>query len=651
MKRQRSSLPLGWAFFLLLVLVVAAGLRFWQLGTWPPGLYRDEAYNGLDALGVLDGRHALFFPTNNGREPVYIYLTAVAIALLGRTALAVRLAAAVVGTLTTLATYQLAASWFGRRVGLLAAFLWATTLWPVHLSHVGFRAILLPPLLALTFWLGTLAYRRRDKWLWLAAGLVYGLAFYTYLAVRLTPLLLAALAAYLLLRRPLTAYRSLITNYTLFALGTAVSLLPFALLIWQQPDILLGRAGQVSILNPAVNGGDLWGALLRQTGAALGMFLWQGDTILRHNPAGRPVFDALMAIPFLLGVVWCIWQWRRPAAALLLLWGGIMLAPTILAEDTPHFLRAVGVLPAVVIFPALGLDWVWRGLAARLRGRWQRWVPGALVGLLLVGSTAVTIRDYAAYSQDADTGYLFEQAARQMGERMSSAQSGLNAVYFVDERFWSGWPSISFLATHARIQTFTPAGGLPPLPLLADVFIWPYTPRDYLPPALPPQAVVWVNNGPLARGDLEPEAYPLYVHYGITPPFSAAAVTLVSFGDALQLHWAEATAITGGLQIDLVWSAATLPMPADLTAFVHIVDANGLIAQDDAPPGSGNWAAAWWRPGLLLHERRIIPLPQPFDTAQQQVLLGVYDAALNRLPAYAAAGAPLGDVWIVKMGE
>ncbi|MFQ5419862.1 MAG: hypothetical protein ACE5EY_05815, partial [Anaerolineae bacterium] len=65
----------GWAL-LLIVLFTAVLFRFWQLGNWPPGLYRDEAFNGLDALGVLHGRHPLFFTANNGREPAYIYLTA-----------------------------------------------------------------------------------------------------------------------------------------------------------------------------------------------------------------------------------------------------------------------------------------------------------------------------------------------------------------------------------------------------------------------------------------------------------------------------------------------------------------------------------------------------------------------------------------------
>ncbi|MEJ2748415.1 MAG: glycosyltransferase family 39 protein, partial [Anaerolineae bacterium] len=351
---------------LLFLLILAAILRFWQLGKLPPGLYRDEAFNGLDALRVLNGQHAIFFPANNGREPAYIYLTALFVGLLGRSALAVRLGAAVTGTLTTLLVYKLAQTWYGRIPAFFAAFTWAVTLWPIHLSRIGLRPILLAPLLAATLWLGTLAYRQQKSWLWLLAGLVYGAAYYTYLAVRFTPVLLLALAVYLMWRG---RWRRLWPGVVWFGLGTAVALTPFAILTLQQPDILLGRTGQVSILNTAVNGGHLWSTLWQQTGRALGMFLWRGDTILRHNPAGRPVFDWFMALPFLVGLGWCVKNWRRPAAMALLLWTAVMLGPTILAADTPHFLRASGLLPGVVILPAIGLAQIWQWPRLPQRGR------------------------------------------------------------------------------------------------------------------------------------------------------------------------------------------------------------------------------------------------------------------------------------------
>ncbi len=640
---------------LLAVSATAVFLRFWQLGEWPPGLYRDEAYNGLDALRVLAGEHALFFPANNGREPTYIYLTAGAIALLGRSVLAVRLAAAVVGSLTTLAVYLLAREWFGWRVGLLAAALWAITLWPMHLGRVGLRAGLLPLLLALLFWLGTRAYRtpisRKRRWLWLATGLIYGAAFYTYLAVRFTPVLLAAIAIgdwrlaignrRLAINHWLRAHASRLTDYALFALGTAVALLPLVWVALQQPEILLGRTGQVGVWDTAVNGGDLGGTLLRHTSAALGMFFWQGDTILRHNPAGRPLFDWLMALPFLLGVGWCIYHWQRRAAAVLLLWAGIMLGPTILAADAPHFLRAVGVLPAAIILPALGLAQLGNWL------RW-RWPALALIGALLAGSTAVTVRDYVAYSQNPDTAYLFEQGARLLAQQVNQTET--TTAVFVDERYWSGWPSVRFLVTDAgRVNRFTPeAPPAAPLPLPARLFVWPYGDTAFVAAALPATARIWPQTGPLARGDLEPEPYPLYTRYDVDTAVSGEPIVI--FGGTLALLQAQAVWQTDGMvRVALLWQAETAVVPP-LTAFVHLAGAAGLVAQEDAPPGGltagqANWPPGWWRPGLQLYEQRLLRMPTDFAAGPYELRVGVYDAAQNRLPVTLPDGRSAGDSW------
>ena len=341
----------GWVFLIIIILALAAFLRLWQLDSFPAGLYRDEAFNGLDALAVLDGEHTLFFTANNGREPGYIYLTAVFIALFGRTLFAVRFAAALAGIVTTLLVYLLATRWFDRLTGMFAAFIWATTLWAVHLSRIGLRTILLVACLTLMYWLATEAYHRQKSWLWLAAGFVYGLGFYTYLAIRFTPLLLGLIILYLIWQQ---GWRAIWKPLLWFGLGTAVAVLPLLIFYGQNPDTILGRTGQVSIFSETINNGDLIGTFLGHLGSSLGMFFWQGDTILRHNPAGRAVFDWLMIVPFFVGLIWCLRHWRKPSAAITLLWVFVMLWVTILAEDAPHFLRAVGILPAALFFPG---DW------------------------------------------------------------------------------------------------------------------------------------------------------------------------------------------------------------------------------------------------------------------------------------------------------
>ncbi len=626
------------------IIAVAALLRLWQLDAAPPGLYRDEAYNGLDALGVLQGRHAVYFIANNGREPAYVYLTALALSLLGRTVFAVRFAAALSGILTTAVVYLLGRSWFGARVGLIAAWLWAVTLWPVHLSRVGLRPILLPFLLAFIFWLGTLAYRRRSAWLWIGAGLAYGAAFYTYLAVRFTPILLVALLSYLLLKhRP--ARSRLWPGVLWFGLGTLVTLSPLAFAALQNPALIVGRVGQVSIFNPEIGGPNPLVTLARQTGRALGMFLWSGDTILRHNPAGRPVFDLLMAAPFLIGLVYCLRHWRQKASVALLLWVAVMLGPTVLAEDAPHFLRAVGVLPAALYIPALGLSkiWEWPKLAGALRR--------GLVLLLVLGTLIVSVSDYVHFVRQPDTAYLFEAAARELAQRVNAEPGGVDV--FVDRRFQDGWPSLRFLLDDsASVSWYAAQDGIAsPVAPPATIYAWPYDSLDFIARTLDAPVLISITEGPLARGDLEPQPYPLYVRYeGVTiePPAEK-----VVFDERLALHDASSENLPmQRLQVDLYWSTRE-PEPAHPvpTVFVHVVSqqmAAGAppIGQSDGPLAQGYWPVAAWQPGQVIHERRIIDMQEPLDLAHHEILVGLYDAVTGvRLSAYSPQGELLGDSW------
>ena len=97
------------------LLLLAGALRLSRLEQLPPGLFIDEGANGMDALGVLQGHHALFFPENQGREGMVIYATALAIGLLGRTIMAVRLPAALASVGTVLAVFWLGQVLFNER--------------------------------------------------------------------------------------------------------------------------------------------------------------------------------------------------------------------------------------------------------------------------------------------------------------------------------------------------------------------------------------------------------------------------------------------------------------------------------------------------------------------------------------------------------
>ena len=66
-----------------LIILVAIFLRLFSLDTIPSGLLWDESWNGLDTVAVLNGERPIFFTENFGREPIFIYLQAISVALLG----------------------------------------------------------------------------------------------------------------------------------------------------------------------------------------------------------------------------------------------------------------------------------------------------------------------------------------------------------------------------------------------------------------------------------------------------------------------------------------------------------------------------------------------------------------------------------------
>ena len=111
MKTFRRILIEWWP--VLALMLIAAALRFYEAGAWPPGFYHDEAYNGLDALRVLAGDRPLYFAANHGREPLFIYLISLSVGWLGRSVYAVRLPAAMIGTLLIPAAYFMARELFG----------------------------------------------------------------------------------------------------------------------------------------------------------------------------------------------------------------------------------------------------------------------------------------------------------------------------------------------------------------------------------------------------------------------------------------------------------------------------------------------------------------------------------------------------------
>ena len=184
---------------ILLAIICALGafLRFYQLQSIPFGLFFDEATNGLDAARVIQQRvYPVYFEANYGRGALFIYLLTLSFKLIEVSVLAMRLVTAVLGVLTILAFYLLFRQLFGPALGLVGAYLIATSRWHINFSRVVFDAVLLPLLATLSFYFlfKGLHSRRRTDFLW--GGLALGLGLHTYASFRLIPFVIVLFLLY-----------------------------------------------------------------------------------------------------------------------------------------------------------------------------------------------------------------------------------------------------------------------------------------------------------------------------------------------------------------------------------------------------------------------------------------------------------------------
>lgn len=564
---------------LLFLLLLAFALRLPSPERALPGLYRDEAYYGLDAAQVLAGHPRLYFPANNGREPLFIYLVAAFEAILGRTPAAVRLPSAFVGTVFVAAIYALGAALFRPRVGWAAAALVAVTPWPIMLSRVGFRAGLLPLLMALAA-TATLCGLSRNERRWVAwGGVLSGLTLYTYVASWLAWLvpLLVLLPAVRRRRTTLSARRARTSAATLWLTAGMATAMPLLFVLAAQPVGPWSRARQVF-----VTGADRGLALTALAGnvrsTAL-MFHRRGDSIPRHNIPGRPVFAPPAGFLALVGVVWCVLGLRqRTPARLLLAWLGVMLLPTVLAADAPHFLRASGALPAAMLLPALGSDVLATRLSGR-QGRIRSQSAPLFFGLVLVAAGAElrdTWRDDQRRSEPPraeELYFAFESGASDLSRDLNGvlaagwqggwgtepARSGGRAVW-LDRRLRDGWAAVPFLAADPEVarggpvpRDRSPAGHVtlcdPHDPVLTTgdgvAYLWPYdVAGDAVWSALPKGIRLAFQPGAQERGDLESEARQLYVRVEARPVEKSQSVPqrpwVARFANGLVLYEAQA---------------------------------------------------------------------------------------------------------------
>ncbi|MCC5875347.1 MAG: glycosyltransferase family 39 protein [Candidatus Sumerlaeia bacterium] len=427
----------GWELLTLgFIILVGLAARLLLL-PHVPGLWYDEAINGLDALKILrDPGLPIFFDTNNHmREPMFMYLELIGVLLGGTSAMALRSVSLVIGVVTIPVVWWLVREWKGAPEALLAAAILATLRWHVIFSCLAFRTILAPLFMALAaiFFLRLL---RRGTWLdailW---GAALGAGAYTYLAFRLVPLIFLPPMIMEIVRRwrqTPDAGKALLARYGAMVATAFLIFLPLGINYLLNPQHFTGRGDEVSLFQRD----DRLSMITAQARDVALMPMLRGDHEGKHNVpgppsflqltvtppevttemwdlerqfasmegrpqmdphgTGAPVFGLAMGLVFYVGfVLLLVTSLKNTLSMLVVSWLIVGSLASILSFGAPNMLRLLILVPAVIMvlvagFVALG------GVAGTLFHKWfttSRSRQVATVGLLVFVGGSHLIRE------------------------------------------------------------------------------------------------------------------------------------------------------------------------------------------------------------------------------------------------------------------
>ncbi len=373
---------------ILLIVLLAAFVRFYAISSTAPALNWDEAALGYNSYTLgLDGRDEFgkllpisYLESYGDFKPVvYSYLGILPLKLFGLNEFGVRFPSAFLGTLTVLLTFFLVKEIFPKRelskkteyVALLSAFILALSPWHIMLSRGAYEANVS------TFFivLGIYAFLRgvnKNGWFLVLSAISIAITFYTFNTARVFIPLLGFIFI-------LAFRKELLKNWKQALIAGLVGLIiilptiPFMI----SPQAKL-RFTEVNIFSDSsiietsnkyvLNDNNVfWSKIIHNRRVLYGIE-FSKHYLDNLNPGflfitgdGNPRFATgdvgqlyLWDLPFLIVGIFILFRKKEGHFWILPIWFLIGLIPAATARETPHALRIETVIPTLQIITAYG---------------------------------------------------------------------------------------------------------------------------------------------------------------------------------------------------------------------------------------------------------------------------------------------------------
>ena len=457
LKKNRNEILLVVGLILL-----AAFIRFYQLGVVPRVLDGDEGSVGLNARSTVQGRLANPFALWENFGALYLQLINLSLNLFGVNAYGLRFLPAVGGVLAIPSLYLLARWFGGQRIALVAATILAFSHSHIHFSRISSVAYIQGTwLVPLELYFLISGLEKRQSWRTALSGIILAIHFSVYLS---SQVILAV--AYVFLLTIFVFYRNWAKQRTsqvaAFFGGFFVSILPTAVYSIGNSDEFLNRLNrggtfQTGYLTDVMNAtGHSAGQILfeRVVHAFLSLIYYPAQDFYGST---APMMSMITSMLFLVGLGLALWRIRKPEYLLLngYFWGATVSIGVFATPPTADSYRMLMALPAAVIMASLGLDQILEMLGLSIKNTRVAYVVS--VSAILASLLAFNLWTY--YGEFAGkclfTGDLPGRFASYLGREVSGIENDLQVYLLSDDAYYYGnHPSAFFLSQSRDITNF-----------------------------------------------------------------------------------------------------------------------------------------------------------------------------------------------------
>jgi 4-amino-4-deoxy-L-arabinose transferase-like glycosyltransferase len=405
--RGRGFSRLSWEFCLVVLITwIGFFLRYWRLATIPAGIDGDIASVGLQALEIIHQPILNWFGVGwSEHSLLFFQSSALSMRIFGETLAGLMIGSVIIGTLCIPAVYLLGEELFGKKTGLIAAFLIAVSYTNIQFSRTVFTEGASLCLIVMAYALFKAFRSGKSVWYSLA-GFFLGIGLFAYYSFRIAPLLVILLFVWLIFRDR-KAVAGNYPNWKAFAAASLVGFGPQLVFTFKQFGTFVGRGNVVTIFNPEVSH-HLLGKyqitnttqlLLEQIKRTFLVYSNYGDSSPLFGYQG-PMINLLTALFFILGIAYCLSRLKDVRHFVLIAWIALaLILGGVITNDPPYWPHLAITLPAVMVLAGYAIVLCWSSFSTFLL-KPVRVIFAIGLAAILISTGIKNWQTYFGYVQD-----------------------------------------------------------------------------------------------------------------------------------------------------------------------------------------------------------------------------------------------------------